>query len=224
MASPTPLEWVTVKTTLPTLPLPLHGDRPPVRTERLILRPFQKTDTQALHELRLQPEVMMWTMQGKPDADLTATEKVVEFKMPPYDKENHDYAIIVAETNQLVGVGGSFKRDGELGWPVFGYMFRKEAWGKGYATEFVKAYTALWWELPRSETEVKVEKSTVIGEPGDDGLVPECLVAVTVVPNKGSQNVLNKAKFKLAKVWEEPDLHDASQMETLYGYAAMRPN
>ncbi|CAG9986951.1 unnamed protein product [Clonostachys byssicola] len=226
MATPAPTarEWVVVKTTLPKQPFPSLQERPEVRSARLVIRPFQTSDVVGLNELRSQPEVMQWTMQGVPDADITATEKILALKMPPHDLSNFDYAICVAETGQFIGAGGSFMRKGELGWPVFGYMFRKEAWGKGYATEFVKAFLDMWWALPREEVEVEVEKSTV-PEAGEtsDMRAEERLIAVTVTTNQGSQRVLDKVGMPLVKIWEEQDLHDSTAMETLYGYAAKRP-
>jgi RimJ/RimL family protein N-acetyltransferase len=215
-----PLEWTTVKTTLPTLPYPPTAERKAVRTQRLLIRPADMADAEALHELRSQPEVMQWTLQGVPDVDLDATRKFLAKTLPPNDTDKFNFAICVAETGQLVGVGGSHMRDGELGWPVIGYMFRSEAWGKGYATEFVRAFQDMWWALPRAEVELRVSTDTVQGE-GE--IKDELIVAVTVESNKGSHGVLRKSGYELIKVWEDEDAHPENGMVDLYGFAAKRP-
>jgi RimJ/RimL family protein N-acetyltransferase len=220
------LEWVTVKTTLPVLPYPASATRPPIRTERLLLRSLQESDARALNELRSQPEVMTWTGQGKPDAGFEATKTHLATMLPPNEDKMFQFAICLAETGELIGIGGSHKVNGELGWPVLGYMFRKEAWGKGFATEFVRAALDAWWALPRRAAEVKVEKSTAGGAgegEADGGIAQEHFIAVTIETNHRSQNVLAKSGLELVKVWEEEDMHDASATVKLLAFAAKKP-
>lgn len=171
--------------------------------------------------LRTQPEVMIRTTQGIPDADIEATKKVIAQRLPPNDKVNFDFIICLAETGEMIGKGGSHKRVGELGWPVLGYMFRKEFWGQGYATEFLNGFLEAWWALPRAEVEVQVEKNTVEGD--DAAVKEERIVAITEHSNTGSQNVVRKCGMKLAKSWEEKDLFLGGDMVTLHGFVAMRP-
>ncbi|KAL7961179.1 acetyltransferase domain-containing protein [Trichoderma compactum] len=216
----TALEWVTVKTTLPK-PYPPMSEREPIRTERLILRPYAATDLNDFHLLRIQPEVMKWTSQGKPDTDLAQTEKVLADRLPGSDGESaYEFVICWAETGEMVGTGGSHMRVGELGWPVVGYMFRSEFWGKGIATEVMSAVLKAYWALPREEVEIKVEKSTVEGESERQ---PERITAITLDSNGPSQNVLGKLGFKLVKKWEEEE-PNTKVMELLYGYAVQTPN
>lgn len=218
---PTKLEWVKVKTTLPKQPFEPIATRPHIQTERLLLRPLRESDHEAVFELRSQPEVMIWTTQGKVDVDIEATRKLMAPRFPPNDGTNFDFAICLAETGQLIGVGGSFKRSGELGWPVVGYMLRKEAWGKGYGTEFLQGFLKAWWALPREEIEHEVEKSTV---EGDGDVKNECIVAVTVTNNIASQNVMRKNGLELVKVWEEEDLQESGGMVTLLGFVGKKPD
>ncbi|CAM1510149.1 Fc.00g004840.m01.CDS01 [Cosmosporella sp. VM-42] len=213
-------EFVTVKSTLPKYPFPPNHERPIVRTERLILRPFKDDDLETIHALRSQPEVMIWTTQGKPDADIEATKKNFSNQLPPHDIERLNCAICLAETGECIGMGGSHIRDGELGWPVLGYMLRKEAWGKGYATEFVKGFLDIWWALPREKAEVKVDKSTVRG---DGDIEEELFTAVTLNDNHGSNNVMRKSGFVLTKAWEEEDLRELTKSVTLYGWKLQKP-
>lgn len=105
--------------------------------------------------------------------------------------------------------------DGELGWPVLGYMLVKEAWGKGYTSEFLSAFLDAWWDLPREEVEIKVDANSVRGE-GE--IKKEMMSGITTDDNKASQNVMRKAGFELVSVFEEEDLRDSDAMVTLYGY------
>lgn len=215
------LEMVTIRTTLPTVPYPSVETRPSFNTGRLLLRPPTAADAEALHVLRTQPEVMMWTATGRVDVDLEFTRNNLSKKLPPHDEKNYDFAICLAATGELVGIGGSHMRDGELGWPSLGYMFVKEAWGKGYATEFLKGFLEMWWALPRSELDLKVERDTVAG---DGEVKEERIVAVTVNENAASQGVLRKNGLELVKIWAEDDLQDKTRSIDLYGFVAKKPD
>ncbi|PNY20478.1 Uncharacterized protein TCAP_07397 [Tolypocladium capitatum] len=222
MLAPSPLEWVTVKTTLPALPFPLLDSRPDIRTERLVLRRTLESDLEGWHALRLQPEVMEWTAQGEPDKDLEWSRERFVKRLAPKGDAKYEFIICLASTGEMIGTGGCHKVDGEFGWPVIGYMLRKEFWGKGYATEFVNGFLEAWWALPRAEVDAKVERSTV-ARAAEDGPATECIVAVTLSSNRGSQSVLAKCNLRLVKVWEEADLRDPTQTAVLYGFVDRRP-
>ncbi|KAK2606388.1 hypothetical protein QQS21_003207 [Conoideocrella luteorostrata] len=219
MDQPSSIEWVTVKTTLPLLP-PLDT-RPEIQTKRLVLRRTLQSDIYGWHALRSQPEVMQWTGQGITDPDIKWSEDRLKMRLAPEGDTKYEYIVCLAETGEMIGTAGCHLFEGELGWPVIGYMLCKEFWGKGYATELVHAFLSAWWALPRTEVELKVDKSTAIEE--HDDKVRECIVAVTVEHNAPSQRVLTKANMELVKVWEEVDNRDETQTATLYGYVAKRP-
>ncbi|KID99091.1 acetyltransferase, partial [Metarhizium majus ARSEF 297] len=221
MMKSSPLEWVMVKTTLPSSPLPPLDTRPEIRTERLVLRSTLESDLEGWHALRLQPEVMKWTVQGKPDPDIDWSREKLKQRLSPEGDAKYEYIVCLADTGEMIGTAGSHMVVGELGWPVIGYMLRKEFWGKGYATELVHAFLKAWWALPRADVDVRVEKSTAVE--GDDGKVRECIVAVTLDNNTPSQRVLAKANMYFVKAWDEVDNQNQSMTVTLYGYAAKRP-
>lgn len=221
MARINPEAWVSIKTTLPALPLPFPRGQPIVQTRRLVLRRFEADDLEEFHVIRTQPEVMVRTIQGKPDADVQATYTQLAKRLPPNDKDNFSLAICVAETGQLIGYGGTNARDGELGWPVLGYIFRKEAWGRGYATEFLEGWLKAYWALPRAEFEIKVDPDSLDGAGANqDGPVRERIMAVTAHDNPASQRVLAKCGLSLVKIWEE-ELNGKTQ--PLHGFIALSP-
>jgi len=178
-----------MKTTRPVFPVP----PPPVVTPRLLLRPIQQTDLAAFVVLRKQVEVMKWTSQGKPDASQDATQVWMNRFLPPNDATTFNFAV---EERSLPG-----KAIGVMGChivepPEVGYMFVKEAWGKGYATEAFQGWLQAYWQLPRKEV--------VINEDDDDNTDtwrPEVLTADTVENNLGSARIL--AKYGFQKVSEE---------------------
>jgi RimJ/RimL family protein N-acetyltransferase len=217
---------VKTKTTRPILPP--AAERKPIRTERLLIRPTAATDLEAIYPLRRQPEVMQWTTVGKPDKDLDVTREWLARFVPPNDMKTYQFAIIhLGEqqhgeekdetTGELIGVGGVMRAD-DAGQPEVGYMFRTEYWGKGFATEFVRALLKAWWALPRREVEVETEVALVpvtagkgeINVEGNVDLIriPEVLIAVVVAENIGSLRVLEKSGFKEYKVWTEGDLRE----------------
>lgn len=211
-AAPVPDSFVTVKSTLPSFPLPLLYERPSAKTERLLLRPLFASDLQALHELRTQPEVMIWTSAGKPDSNISETKaKLDYFLSDEGNSQTFNFAICFKEVpEKLIGIGGCHNWNSSVGWPELGYMFRKEAWGQGIATEFLKAWLGLWKALPRQVMEVKCDERTLRGadgemdegEKGEEGGVEERLIALTTDANAKSQNILKKCGFEHFLTWK----------------------
>lgn len=116
---------VTVKTTLPTVPLPSNAERVAVSTERLILHPLTPEDLDLVHVLRTQSEVMQHSALGRIDQDLDETRKWLARFLPPHDSITVNCAICLKDTGELIGLGGCHRLQGSLGWPEIGYMLRK---------------------------------------------------------------------------------------------------
>ncbi|KAK8064772.1 acetyltransferase [Apiospora phragmitis] len=211
---------IKVKTTMPKQPFPPNADRQPIHTERLLLRALTQVDLPAVHALRTQPEVMVFTARGRIDADLAETQERLDGFLPPRgDRETYNAAICLAATGELLGLGGVHKgASPELGWPEVGYIFKREHWGCGYATEFLRAFLERWWALPRVEAEVEVDACSVaaaaaaaadcgggLEEAREVVVVPEMLSALVEANNPGSLRVMQKAGFERFRQWEEPD-------------------
>lgn len=209
-----------IKTALPERPLPLNASRSPVTTERLLIRALIPEDARSLHILRTQPEVMANSPQGRPDKDLEETQQRLSPFLPPNEEATYNCAICLKDTGELIGIGGCHKLRSMFGWPAIGYMIRNEFWGQGLATEFVKAWLAMWCELPRAEAELEIDHRTLL--PGEDEeseeSSPEQVTAFTLLDNVGSQRVLEKAGFERFLAWEETDLRDSDLQVTLIGY------
>ncbi|KAH8682308.1 GNAT domain-containing protein [Xylariales sp. PMI_506] len=219
---------VRVKTTLPYSPYPPNASRKPIKTARLILRPFTQDDTAALHVLRTQPEVMQWTLAGRPDVDIAETQTRLDRFLAPNDARTFNYAICLASTGELIGMGGNHGMSSDLGWPELGYMLRREHWGQGYATEVVRGFLESWWALDREEVELQVDPTSVAdvaGEKVHEGVrITERLVAVVEKANVGSLRVMEKVGLRAFKEWTEPDTCTEGQTNTsLVAYMAENP-
>jgi RimJ/RimL family protein N-acetyltransferase len=171
------------------------------------MRPFTLDDLQGVHILRTQPEVMKYTALGRVDKDLAETEERLARFLPPNDAETYNCAICLSGTGELIGMGGVHRMSPELGWPEIGYIFKREYWGKGYATEFMRGFLGSWWELEREEVDVNVDPLSI--ELGQDAAgsntVPELLTAIVEENNNGSLRVMEKGGFRRFKAWTEPD-------------------
>lgn len=206
-----PTEFVTVKAVLPALPLPPNAERASVTTDRLIIRAFVPEDVTAMH--------VLW---GKADWDMDKTKKKLAKYMPPGDSITFNYAICLRSTGELIGCGGCHSYPGLHGWPEVGYRIRDDLKGRGYATEFLRAWLDLWAELPRTEREVAVQRQMMREPVGDaregSALVDGRLIAITLPANGASRRVLEKCGFEFSLRWTEPDLMDPDREIDLSAY------
>jgi RimJ/RimL family protein N-acetyltransferase len=90
-----------MKTTRPILPAPAA----PIRTPRLLLRPFHPSDLADFHVLRSQTNVMVWTTSGKVDVDQDATQTWMNRFLPPNDATT--FCLSIEELNEPGRVIGS---------------------------------------------------------------------------------------------------------------------
>ncbi|KAI1371180.1 acyl-CoA N-acyltransferase [Hypoxylon crocopeplum] len=211
--------WTSVRTTFPCVPLPPNLYREPIRTERLVIRPMRDDDLQAYHALRSQPEAMTGTSLGRPDRDIDESRSAMRAFLPPSDKRRFLFGAFLASTGELIGEGGVHTlSSSSCGWPEIGYKFRKEFWGQGYATEFLRGFLQAWWALPRCHTELQVLPSSIRKPSGTEAT--ELIYASADVHNVGSRKVLEKLGFFQFSEWTEPDTqeHRLGQPLTLAGY------
>jgi RimJ/RimL family protein N-acetyltransferase len=122
-----------------------------------------------------------------------------------------------APGSDMIGVGGCYRLDsGVYGWPVIGYMFRREVWGRGIATEFLEAWLGMWRELPREEREVLVHPASVVMS--EAGKAEEVVTAFLVEGNAASRRVLEKCGFEKFHARREADLRDPKMEVELVGF------
>ena len=112
---------------------------PILETERLILRPFKQADALEVFEgWESDPDVagyMFW----KSHNDIEKTKEWLTFEIGQIEKEDwYRFAIVLKETEELIGTGLIYYEEEVSGWEI-GYNLGKKFWGKGYATEAMKA-------------------------------------------------------------------------------------
>tara|TARA_R110001583_G_scaffold51161_8_gene159762 strand:- start:13407 stop:13910 length:504 start_codon:yes stop_codon:yes gene_type:complete len=110
-----------------------------ITTERLIVRPFEDNDFEALHQLLSDPDVMRFSLNGP-----YCKEKSADFmKMCMHKSANNQpslFAIVDKKSKKFIGSCGFYPQkilgQQEL---ELGYRLSKKYWGNGLATEAAAA-------------------------------------------------------------------------------------
>ena len=150
-----------------------------LETKRLTLRRFTESDVELIFELDNDPDVMCFINGGIP-----TPRKIIQDVLLPgflqYNSNNTYYgfwAVIEKQTGKFLG-WVSFRPTGsdpaEL---TLGFRFRKDAWGKGFATEAASAL------IHKGFSEMDVQR----------------VIATTYQDNLRSQRVLEKLGMTLVR-------------------------
>ena len=109
-----------------------------LETERLLFRKFTIDDAELIYNLNLDPEVIKYTHD--PIRDIEHGKNILEeIILPQYALYGHGrWALHMKKGMEFIGWCG-LKYRPELDEIDLGYRFRKDYWGKGYATEAAKA-------------------------------------------------------------------------------------
>lgn len=109
----------------------------PIKTDRLVLRPFVEGDLDALHEYHRLPEVARFLMW--PARTLEETEKSLRYRIahPTIEREGDVLVLAVEhqETGVLLGEVNLGLRSEEFRTAEFGFVFNPAHHGHGYARE-----------------------------------------------------------------------------------------
>lgn len=145
-----------------------------LETERLILRRSRKADIPELFEFLGDPVAMQHTHRDKSLRECQRRVMVHEWR------RRRDgcapWAVVHREDGRIIGWGGLYEDPFDPGWGFeIGYYFRPEVWGKGYASELVRAALAF------SDHQLKLPQVWAMAHPDNDG----------------SKRVLEKAGFVL---------------------------
>jgi ribosomal-protein-alanine N-acetyltransferase len=149
----------------------------PLRTKRLLVRPFRETDANELHDALGSPEVMKWT-PSPPSKDVAETAqrlaRTIAFtaRQPP---GLGLWALELRESGVLLGQVGLFPVEGKGPEVEVAYELAPRAWGHGYATEAARALIAYGF--------------------GELGLTR--IVALILSDNERSRNVATKCAMTL---------------------------
>lgn len=128
----------------------------PIETARLLIRPFDGADVDAMAAIYGDPEVMRHVDLGVLDRDGTAT-LLEEYRRAQDRRGFSTWAVVEKASGDVVGdVGfGVYAPTGE---PELGYTLAAAVWARGYAFEAVRAcVAAAFAHLPHPRLLAKVE-------------------------------------------------------------------
>ncbi len=154
----------------------LLNDKKNLKTERLILTEFAKSDTDYFAKINADKEVMRFF-----DQTMTYQETLASVESFFKHIEKYGYGLWSVwnkKNNQWLGVIMLLHKDEKSGLPnvplvEIGWVFKKETWGNGYATESAKAVI----DYAFSYTDI------------------ETIYAHTTIANKASIRVMQKVGF-----------------------------
>lgn len=142
-------------------------------TNRLIFRLFKMEDAALIYELNSDPDVVRYTLD--PMHSLQQAQDVLEkVILPQYALYNHGRWAVHEKSNlNFIGWCG-LKCRPELNEIDLGYRFKKESWGKGFATE--AAFASLEYGFS------KLGLKRIMGR-----ALPENLASISVLEKCGMQ-------------------------------------
>jgi RimJ/RimL family protein N-acetyltransferase len=120
----------------------------PLKTPRLILRPYALGDFKDLYDIQSRPEVTRYLLFGTRDHD--EVRKSLKQKIAAATLEDEGgsltLAVVLPETGALIGDVMLFWRSREHRQGEIGYIFHPDYGGLGYATEAARVMLRLGFE------------------------------------------------------------------------------
>lgn len=135
-----------------------------LETDRLLFRKFTMDDAELIYDLNLDPEVTKYTKDPMRDVE-HAKSVLKEVILTQYTLYGHGrWALFLRENGEFIGWCG-LKYRPEIDEIDLGYRFKKQYWGKGYATEAAIATVQYGFD--------KLNLKTITGRalPGNDASV-----------------------------------------------------
>ena len=111
----------------------------PIETERLILRRFDPArDSEPMLAVYGDPEVMRFIPGGANRSLDAARTRLEQYAAAQDSRGFSSWAVVERTSGEVVGDAGFgvFRQTGDL---ELGYTFRRDRWGRGYATEAARA-------------------------------------------------------------------------------------
>ncbi|CEL04065.1 hypothetical protein ASPCAL05197 [Aspergillus calidoustus] len=173
----------------PSVIVPHPSDLEILHTGRLVLHPLRIDDDEdaaAIFDIRRRQDVIEWMWPFIPDTDMNATKtwmrgKVFSTPDGAGSVETRHFCFTIRRRGDPEErILGSVSINSLDPAPSVGYMLHPDAWGKGYATEAVRAVVEAWWSLPRAWE-----------------FADERVFAATKCANVGSLRVLEKVGFEV---------------------------
>lgn len=145
-----------------------------IETERLILRPFEKSDAEALFEMDSNPNVHQYLWQS-PVKNIDEVYAYIQMVQKQYvERGIGRFSTILKETGELIGWTGikfvnEKPENGKINFYDYGYRLNEKFWNKGYASEATKA----WFNYGFNEMKIEIMNAAVHAENGASNRVLE---------------------------------------------------
>jgi RimJ/RimL family protein N-acetyltransferase len=169
---------------------PVQKNLPEFSSAHLISRPLLEADFEAYHLLLKQPE----PMRGYGVGPMPETKSARAWFNHLQDELR--VGIFLKDLDESEGelIGEALVLRQSKQWYRVHNVFKKEHWGNGYATEFLKAFLPVWWSLPREDTSIEVEGISL--DSHEKQKATERLCAEIKMDNKANQRVVEKAGYE----------------------------
>jgi [ribosomal protein S5]-alanine N-acetyltransferase len=114
----------------------------PQASERLLYRPLEPPDAEAMHAIWGDPDVMRY-LPGEPSGSPEETAERVERHASRFEQTGYGLcAVVERESGRVVGVCGLFPVEFVGPDVEVAYHFAREVWNRGYASEAAGAWVA----------------------------------------------------------------------------------
>ncbi|MGV9004390.1 GNAT family N-acetyltransferase [Flavobacterium sp.] len=159
-----------------------------LETDRLLFRPLEIIDADAMFAMDSNPEVHKYLWQ-KPIQNIEETIKNIESVQSQYVKNNIGrYATVLKETAEFIGwTGIKFVNDhienGHTNFYDYGYRLNEKFWNNGYATEA----TRFWLEYGFKQLNINI------------------INAYTHADNAASNSILRKCGMSFIEDYQDDD-------------------
>lgn len=117
-----------------------------IDTPRLLIRLPREDDAPAYFDMHSDPDVTRWLGGPMPRSVEEEAERIARRRAMHEELGFSMWAVEERDTSEVVGVSGLFRVE-NIGPEVeVAYHFRKDRWGRGYATEAARACLAYGFE------------------------------------------------------------------------------
>jgi len=138
---------------------------PTLETERLILRPLTREDTDFVFQHFGNPAVTRYLLDEPPVSEYSQAEEIVRFYADPKGKTHNRWTLVRKSDRQPIGTVGYHKWVKQYFRAEIGYDLYPDLWGQGYMLETLRVVLAHGFEqmgLNRIEALVYVENDRSI--------------------------------------------------------------